>query len=226
MRRVVAFVVAFVIAIVLARAVFAGDISGTVKFKGTLPKPKMLKPTKDTHVCGTKEYPSEELIVGADDGIKNAVVYIEKAPTKATPQNTRLDQKGCVFLPHVSVTTVGSTLTLANSDPVLHNVHLYCLKNSPANLSIPKGGKPASKKVTFSEEIKIGCDVHKWMSAWIVVRDNPYYAITDAGGKYTIKGVPAGSYKLVIWHETLGKKTVDVKVNASGAVTQNFELSK
>jgi len=226
MRRLVMPFVGCVLVVAWCGVAFAGDITGTVKYKGTPPAPKKLKPNKDTHVCGTAERPSEELIVGPGGAIKNAVLYIEKAPGTVTPKKAELDQKKCVFLPHVQVVPAGSTLTLKNGDPVLHNIHFYCLKNTPINQGIPKGGKPINVPLQRAEEIKIGCDAHKWMSAYVIVRDNPYYAVTGADGKFTIKGVPAGKYKLTIWHETLGKKSVDVTVPASGAVTQDFELSK
>ncbi len=227
MRRFVIPFMGCALAVALGSAAFAGDITGTVKYKGSPPAPKKLKPNKDTHVCGTAEKPSEELVVGSGGAIKNAVVYIEKvAGAKVTPMNVELDQRKCTFTPHVLVTMVGSTVTLKNGDPVMHNIHFYCLKNTPLNQGIPKGGKPIKVPVKYAEEIKIGCDAHKWMSAYIIVRDNSYFAITGADGKFTLKGVPPGKHRLTVWHETLGKKSVDVTVAASGAVTQDFELSK
>ena len=93
----------------------------------------------------------------------------------------------------------------------MHNLHSWSIKNAGFNEGVSGGGK-LTKKFELPEVVKITCDVHKWMSAFVIVKANPYFAVTDEAGRFKIDNVPAGSYKLEAWQEKLGKKTVDVVV--------------
>lgn len=225
-----------------------GTISGTVKLAGAIPEPEVLNIDKDPEVCGHEPRVAEKLIVDkVTKGIKGAVVYIQKieqgkkwemtpaeqseaAAPPAAETHFTLDQKQCTFIPHVQVIPAGGTLELRNGDPLMHNLHSYSMKNSSFNESIPGDGKPIHKEFKFNEVVKVGCDVHKWMSAWVVVRDNPYYCITSLDGTFKITDVPPGTYKLVIWHEafkaeTLKTQSKDVKVDPKGEAKVDLELS-
>ena len=205
-----------------------GTIVGTVKLAGDIPAAKMLKTDKDQEACGHGERPSEALIVSKDTkGIKNVVVSIEgiekgkKFNHPAT--NPALDQKDCVFIPHLLAVPSGTTVDILNSDNVMHNTHSYAIKNSPFNEGITGGGK-LPKKFEFPEVVPIKCDVHKWMSAFVVVKDNPYFAVTDDNGNFKLDNVPPGAYKLQAWQEKLGKEVKDVTVEAGKEAKTDFEL--
>lgn len=205
-----------------------GTISGTVKLAGDVPATKMLKADKDQEACGHPEKPSEALIVSSDTkGIKSAVVSIENIEKgkKFNPpsSNPSLDQKECVFVPHLLAVPVGTTLEILNSDKVMHNTHSYAIKNAPFNEGVTGGGK-LLKKFEFPELVPIKCDVHKWMTAFVVVKDNPYFAITDDNGNFKIDNVPPGTYKLQAWQEKLGKQVQDITVEAGKEAKVDFEL--
>lgn len=205
-----------------------GAVAGTVKFTGAVPPRAKLTVDKDLEVCGKGgEKLNEALVVSASKEIKNVVVTLEgiAAGKKFSTKTATLDQRNCAYVPHVLVVPVGGQLGLLNGDGVMHNVHAYSLKNTPFNESIP-ATKKSVKTLPFSELVKMGCDVHKWMGAWVVVVENPYFAITDETGSFTIDEVPAGKYVLRAWHETLGKMDKEVTIAAGQSVTVDFQMSK
>ena len=116
--------------------------------------------------------------------------------------------------------------TFANSDDVVHNVRTFPRENLPLNLSLlAKGnGKPTTKSFLFPDEMKAACDSHKWMGAWIVVRDNPYYAVTGDDGSYTIEGVPPGTYTVAYWHESLERIDKEIILAAAEVHTEDLEM--
>ena len=204
-----------------------GTITGTVKFDGDVPERKQLKVDSDQETCGQHNIISEALIVSNDTkGVKNVIVSIEdieKGKKLLPSSNPVLDQKDCVFLPHVVAVPAGATIEILNSDKVMHNVHSYAIKNSPFNEGVSGGGK-LPKKFDFPEVVPVKCDVHKWMSGFIVVKGNPYFAVTDDNGNFKIDNVPAGAYKLQAWQETLGKQVKDVTVEAGKEAKADFVL--
>lgn len=205
-----------------------GSISGTVKFAGQPPAVKPLVVNKDQATCG-KTQPAESVILGADKSVKNAVVRltnISKGKSLDTGTKVVLDQVKCRFIPHVLIIPVGATLEIKNSDPITHNIHTFSIDNDPINKAQPKTLPVISTKFTAPETVKTQCDIHKWMSTWIVTADHPYYAMTDEKGQFKLTDVPPGTYQIEIWHEMLGKvtKEVTVKVNADAVVS--VELKK
>jgi len=204
-----------------------GTITGTVKLAGEVPEAKALKVDKDQATCGHDDLPSEALIVSADSSLQNAVVSITNISKgkKFEGGTPAIDQKGCVFSPHVSLIPQGSSLELLNSDDLMHNLHSWSMKNTAFNEGVAAFGN-VSKTFEFPETIKITCDVHKWMTSWLIVQENPYYALTDANGKYKLDGVPAGTYTVQAWQESLGKVTQEVTVAAGGEAKADFELEK
>jgi len=205
-----------------------GTITGTVKIAGDVPVAKTLKVDKDQATCGHDDLPSEALIVSGDGALKNVVVSItniSKGKKFAGGTASSIDQKGCVFIPHVAIIPPGSTIDLLNSDDVMHNLHSWSMKNTAFNEGVAGHGKLA-KTFEFPETIKMTCDVHKWMTAWLIVQVNPYYALTGAEGKFKIDGVPAGTYTVQAWQESLGKTIQEVTVSAGGEAKADFELTK
>ncbi len=204
-----------------------GTIAGTVRYAGKPPKPERVEITKDIGVCGAEPHYSEALIVGADGGIKYAVVTlkdIEKGePIK--PVEVKFDQKGCEYHPHVIALPAGGTVDIINSDGILHNVHTESKANPPFNLAQPGFKRLIRKKLDKPDLIEVSCDVHNWMRGWWYVAASPYYAVTDAAGHYTISNVPPGTYTLQVWQETLGTRERKVDVKPGKTVTVDFELS-
>lgn len=207
-----------------------GSISGTVKFQGTAPPRKKLDITKDKQVCATEEKLSRDLVVGADGGIQYAVVSIVGIQ-KGKPFNgeTVLDQKGCEYQPHIVLVSPGKKVDIKNSDGINHNVHAFGKANPEWNKATPGFFTKQNKSlpVTFEkpEYIKVGCDVHSWMTGWFVVMDSPYYAVTDEKGSFKLSDVPPGNYEVKVWHEKLGEKTAKVTVAAKGEAKADFELA-
>ena len=198
-----------------------GRIVGTVSFVGDVPAPAKLLVDKDQEVCGHGKVPEVLLISAKNKGINNAVVSIadiEKGGAIAMPEtNPKLDQKGCVFAPHVLILPAGGRIDILNNDGILHNIHTYSIENPAFNKAQPKFKKKLTTRPTdfeFPETIPIRCDAHGWMSAWIVVAEHPYYAITDEAGSFQIPDVPPGTYTLRYWHESLGKQEKKITVEA------------
>jgi plastocyanin len=204
-----------------------GTISGRVVFVGDAPAAKKVKVTKDNEKCGA-EVTGEDLVVGSDKGIQYAVVSVvglKGAPAKPANPPT-VDQKGCVFRPHVLIVPVGVGVDILNSDGILHNFHTSSTKNSPMNRAQPGFRKKMTETFNQAETIKVNCDAHSWMSAWLVITDHPYIDATDGSGAFKINDVPPGNHTVEVWHETLGKitKTVTVKTGEEAKIT--IELSK
>lgn len=203
-----------------------GSISGTVKFKGTAPAPKKLDVGKDKEVCDKSPKMDMSLVV-KDGNLANAVVMITdiKKGKKNEVKSVTLDQKGCEYQPHVLAFPAGTTVEILNPDGVLHNVHSYSKVNSAFNLAQPKFKKKMTVKIEKPEAVEVKCDVHGWMQGWLVATANPYYAVTDDSGNFKLTDVPAGTYTVEVWHETLGKSTQKVTVKAKEDAKVGFELA-
>ena len=193
---------------------WAGAIKGHVRFTGPAPERKTLPVTTDQYLCG-KEKDAGDLVLSPDKGIRNAVVWLTSAPPGTKRQTSSapvpLDQQQCVFIPRVIVVPVGGTVEFLNSDRLLHNIHSQSKGNPSFNRTQPKG-RTIPIAFTKPEIIRIDCDLHPWMRAWVVVAEHPFYAVTGASGEFALGNLPAGQYTLNVWQETLGTVTKDVTV--------------
>ena len=208
----------------------SGMILGRVVFDEDAPHREALLVSKDVDVCGKTEKLPESLLVGPDSGIKNAVVFLH-AVTGGTSlvqpgSNPVIDQTDCIYIPHVLLVPAGATVDIKNSDGILHNIHTYSEKNPAFNTAQPKFKRVLSKTFSQPEMIRVTCDVHDWMTAWIVVQDHPYYALTDDTGAFQLTDVPAGEYELKIWHEELGEQSQSLTVTAGQESSVDITLSR
>ena len=205
-----------------------GSITGNVKYKGTPPPPQILEINKDKDVCALTEKQSRELLVGPDGGIQYAVVSITNITEGKPFEEAKpvLDQKGCEYLPYVMTMPAGSELQIKNSDGILHNIRTKSEKNSPINRAQPKFKKTLRETFEEPEMVELSCDVHGWMSGWLLVEDHPYYAVTDEKGAFELTDVPAGEYELRVWQPKLGETTQQVTVQPDGAADVMFELAE
>lgn len=201
-----------------------------MKWSGPVPQPEMLAVTKSVEQCGRAKS-SETLLIGPGGGIKNVVIQIlniRKGKPFASPAKpAAMDQRACTYVPHVLIVPLGSKLDLINSDPVLHNVHGYKDAATTAfNVAMPMQNQHLLRTMAVPGTIRLQCDAgHTWMSAYVVVADNPYYALSDAQGRFSIDGIPPGTYQVRLWHEKLGEKVQNVKVDAGARVQLDLEWS-
>jgi plastocyanin len=203
-------------------------LRGTLTYKGPAPNLEPLEVDHDMACCAKDVILPETLLVSEKGEVKNGVVWLEGVEgDKPWPSEKGvMDQVACVFTPHVSVVGVGQTMEFLNSDPIFHNIHSWPRENPPMSVSqLAKGmGRPVRRIFKKPDEIKVTCDVHKWMSGWIVVRDNPYFALTGEDGKFEITEIPPGSYKLVVWHESLERVEKPLELGAGSEHVEDLEL--
>ena len=204
-----------------------GSIEGKVVYNGPVQTRKVI-PNKDVEVCGGIR--EETLIeVSSDKGVQNAVVYlVDVAKGKAWPpagKPPELDNIKCEFVPHVQVMPAGA-LDVVNKDPVLHNSHGYYGKRTAFNMAQPNQGQVIPADLSRAGTVRVDCDVHGWMEAWVYVVDNPYYAITDADGKFSIADVPPGTYKLVAIQSVTGPNEQTVTVAGGKPTNLTIDLKK
>jgi plastocyanin len=193
-----------------------GSITGKVVLAGVAPAPKKIDITIDQYLCGN-EKDAGDLLLSPKKEIRNAVVWLENPPAKAEwparNEKVEMDQKGCVFVPRVVLVAEGGTVDFLNSDRLLHNIHATPQLNVSFNRTQPKS---RTIPITFAkaEIVRINCDLHSWMTGWVVVAAHPFYAITGADGQFTFDNVPPGQYKLNVWQERLGTVQANVTVGA------------
>jgi len=205
-----------------------GAIKGKVTYTGSVPTRKII-PTKDQEVCGgIRDEP--QVIVGPDSGVLDAIVYLKEVPKgkrwdkpKKTPT---INNRKCNFEPHVQVMPAGMSLAILNSDPVLHNTHGFLIKATVFNVAMPKQGMRVERPIRKPGIVRVECDAHGWMLAWIYAADNPYYAMTGRDGSFTIKDVPPGEYTMVVWQEHTGSMEMSVIVKSNETVTVPVEIKK
>jgi plastocyanin len=202
-------------------------ITGTVTFDGVAPKPSRLEIGKDKEVCGAHPIFDESLAIGPGGGIANAVVTIKNMSHGKPIDSGKVvifDQQGCQYTPHVIAFPVGSTVKVINSDGILHSVHTVSSINPVIDMAQPGFKKTIKLKIARPEAIKVTCDAHNWMEGWWFVVGNPYYAVTDRSGHFSLADVPPGAYTLQVWQEKLGTVTRKVNVTAGAPVVANFTM--
>lgn len=199
-----------------------GIVAGVVRLAGdAAPEPTRVANTTDPMVCGERQT-LQDLVVGdRGRGIANVIVAVTGVPAgrlpRPGPDTLVLGNRDCRFVPHAAAVTVGSTITAANEDPLLHTTHFYGALR--ANISLPVEGMAVSRTVQQAGMIAVKCDVHGWMQAFIRVDEHDLHAVTDTTGSYQIGGIPPGTYRIEFWHERLGHQSHDVRVEPGGTAS-------
>jgi len=205
-----------------------GSIVGEVRYSGPPFRRAQLEISKDKEVCGATPLYDQSLMVGLNGGIANAVVTItdiSKGRAFATDRTVTFDQKGCEYVPHVVAFAAGDTVNVINSDGILHSIHTESTVNPVVDMAQPGFKHAIAVTVAQPEAIKVNCDAHNWMQGWWYVAANPYYAVTDAHGNFSLAEVPAGTYTVSVWQEKLGTITRKVTVKAGAPTVVAFTLA-
>ena len=212
----------------------AGDISGTVKLKGTPPAEKVITPFKENADCSKlqADTPTTRFyVVGSGGELADVVISVEGISGKSTGASAApavLDQKNCSYVPQIMAVQTDQKILVKNSDPVLHNVHDQPSATS-GNAEKNEAQMPGSADLTLSFPkpemfLKFKCDVHPWMFAWVSVFDHPYFALSGKDGAFKISNVPAGKYTLKASHRKAGTVTQEIEVKAGEPAKADFVL--
>ena len=159
--------------------------------------------------------------------LRRSVVYLESAPRGAFEPTEGgravMDQRNETFVPHVLAVTVGTTVDFPNSDKFYHNVFSLS-KTRPFDLGRYATG--SSKSVRFDRPgiVRVFCDIHSHMNAFILVFSHPFFALTDADGRYRIDNVPAGTYGVIAWNEGAASDSKPASVPDGGLAELDFML--
>lgn len=222
----------FAALLTLSQAAWAGSVGGSAAFTGTAPAPKEINMGADPSCAALHPTPAftEEAVVNSNGTLKNVFVYVKaglEGKTFPAPADAvKFDQNGCHYTPHVLGVRAGQPVEIWNSDATLHNIHSLTKESKEFNVGMPIKGMKVKK--TFDKPeimVKMKCDVHPWMNAYIGVLPHPFFAVTDETGKYEIKDLPPGKYTLEAWHETFGTKTQEISVEDGTPAAADFSFS-
>lgn len=205
----------------------AAEISGKVKLDGTPPAEKKIDFDAFCGKLQPNPVTTRHYVVGADKGLANVFVYVKEGAKKTPPagEAAMLDQAGCMYEPYVFGVVAEQKFKIRNSDAVLHNVHATPKINKEFNFGQPSKGMVSEKSFEKPEVlVRVKCDVHPWMFAYIGVCDHPYFAVTDKEGNFKISGLPAGKYTIEAMHLKAGAKTMEVTVADGDKKSADFTL--
>jgi len=205
-----------------------GTIKGHVRVNGKLPGNPIIRMGMDPGCAklNAGKRPVQEIVVATADGsLANVFVSLQgsfpASPVPAEP--VTIDQRACMYVPRVVGARVGQMLQVRNSDELLHNVHGLSTHSNSFNVSQPKAGIVQQLQLKDAEiMLRVTCDVHRWMTAFVGVVNHPYFATSNVAGDYTITNVPEGTYTIQAWHERYGVVTQQVRVTAGATTAIDF----
>ena len=203
-------------------------VKGTAKFQGTVPKPTHIDMSADPKCVQARPGggTTEDIVADSSGGLENVIVYVSQglgdAKFEPPKEPAEIDQKGCMYKPHVVALRANQELKVVNADNTTHNIHPMPNNNRELNQSQAPG---APFSMTFAREeiaIPVKCNIHPWMRSYIAVFKNPYFAVTGRDGSFEISSLPPGSYTITAWHEKLGTTFQKITVGESETKTMEF----
>ena len=212
----------------------AGSITGTVTFEGVEPpaKPIDMSASPACVQANPKPVLLPATVMGDDGTLANVVVYVKDGLTNYlydVPSETAvLQQKNCMYEPHVVALMTGQRFEVQNNDPTMHNVHPMPKHNRQWSNSQPAGSAALKETFTHAEfAMPVLCNVHPWMRALVFVFPHPYFAVTPRDGGFALRNLPPGTYTIEAWHETLGAQdqTVTIAPRESKRIVFTFRSS-
>jgi hypothetical protein len=215
-----------------------GTISGTVRLMGPPPNIPTVLPQTDFDMCGSGARPTQSLLLGTNQTVRNAIVYLagytQNSAVNGTNDAIIVDQRDCEFVPRIQIARSGVPLILKNSDPILHVVRIDLMSNTNGERLLLKTATPYAgyeriyQLANFREPTLLqvtSANGHEWMAAYIAILPHPWAALTDENGRFTLRNVPAGAHKIYAWHEALGTMAREVRVKNEGSTTADFQFS-
>lgn len=204
----------------------AGTVTGKIAFQGTPPPMMVIKKGADPVCAKTPPEKDQQVVVNGNGTLKNVVVRIVKGTPQTPPPATPvvLDQHDCSYHPRVLAVMTGQKVQIKNNDPVLHNVHTYQDSKTLFNRAMMAKMPTPVEQVFPVGVTKFKCDVHPWMTAWVVANDNPYFGVSGDSGTFTLANLPAGTYTLEAWHEKYGVQTKEIAVAEGQTATADFSF--
>lgn len=220
-----------------------GGVKGTAKFEGKAPSSsgppiKMDADAKCAAMHGDEKVHHEFIVLNKDNMLRDVFVYVKSGLPEGkewpVPEAAEIDQVGCMYKPHVLGLMKGQTLTIKNGDDTSHNIHALPKANPEFNFGQPRKGMTRDEKFANPEmSIKVKCDVHPWMGAWIHVLPHPFFATTDDDGKFEIKGLPPGKYVIEAVHNggpngegKLGTQEMEIEVKDGETFEAAFTFTR
>jgi plastocyanin len=203
-------------------------IRGKVKFEGRAPKATPINMAADPSCA--KQHPtpvlSQDVMVDAEGALPNVVVFIADGLGDRTfdppSQPVVIEQRGCMYRPHVLALRANQKLRVLNSDNTTHNIHPMPANNREWNKSQPPGSPIEESFAREEIAIPVKCNVHPWMRGYIAVFKHPYFVVTGKDGSFNLSNLPPGSYTIEAWHEKLGKSTQKITVGANETKVIDF----
>jgi hypothetical protein len=217
-----------------AQAAGRGAIKGHIRLMGKLPGNPIIRMGMDpmcAKINAGKRVIQETVVASADGGLASVFVHLQgsfpQTPVPTAPVS--IDQRGCIYGPRVVGARVGQMLQVRNSDQLLHNVHGMSARNNGFNIGEPMAGMVQQFRLKDEEIVlRLKCDIHSWMTAFVGVVSHPYFAVSRDAGAFEMDNVPAGTYTIQAWHERYGPlmQTVRVKAGAPTIVDFNYTGSE
>ncbi len=196
-----------------------GALAGEIRFEGT---PPARFPLGADQKAECKHHPEvqhlSDIAIVNDGKVQYAFVHlkfgVDAARVPPVPQAAlTLDQRGCIYTPHVLGLRAGQKLLVTNSDPTSHNVHVLAKRNSaPANRTMGQGQAALEYLFERSETVLFKCDIHPWMGAVVHVEEHPWFAVSDGAGRFRIEDIPPGDYVVEAEHELFEGARGSVKI--------------
>ena len=218
-------------------AMGTATITGSVKFTGKKPRMRPIDMAGADEKCaeahGGKRLKPETVILNDNGTLRNVFVWVKSGVegwSFPMPEgDAMLDQKGCLYTPHVQGMRKGQSLSIKTSDPTAHNVHGYAKVNRPFNRSQPAGAANVTikmKREEASPPMKVKCDIHPWMNAYVAVVEHPYFSVTGDDGSFKLENLPPGTYTIEAWHEKYEVMEQTVTIGDGETKTVEFTYPK
>ncbi len=203
-------------------------VKGSVKVEGAIPTPTRINMSSDVacaRLHGTAAV-SEDIVADKSGDLQNVVVYVSDGLGDRTfdvpSESAVLQQKGCMYEPHVLALRANQKLQVLNGDTCMHNIHPTPANNREWNKAQTPG---STLEVTFAREevgIPLKCNVHPWMRSYLAVFKHPYFAVTGKDGSFDLSKLPPGTYTISAWQEKLGTVSQKVTVGSNETKTVQF----